>query len=190
VTYSLTSPVDSRLFRALGGACALLGCLANLGCSARADIPELVVTQTDVAFDGVPRLPGVSDVTTTLETEFDHPKGAGLPDMLDPELYPLSGQVKARGTMTDLSFIEDLKLTLSSRSADAPPPRVVASYHRSSANAGRTLPLQTDNDQDVLEYWSTKNAFYDLEISGVLPEDAWAVDVVVSFSGKLSISSN
>jgi len=190
LTHSLTSLLDARLPRALGGACALLGCLASLGCSASADIPEVVITQSDIAFDGVPRLPGLSDVTTTLKTEFDHPKGAGLPDMLDPELYPLSGQVKARGDMQDLSFIEDLKLTLSSRSSDAPPPRVVASYHRSNSSTGRVLQLQTDNDQDVLQYWSTKNAFYNLEISGVLPEDAWTVDVVVSFSGKLSISSN
>lgn len=190
MSYSLISLLGSRLPRALGGACALLGCIASIGCSARADIPELVVTQTDIAFDGVPRLPGITDVTTTLETEFDHPKGANLPDMLDPELYPLSGQVTARGDMQDLSFIQDLKLTLSSRSSDAPPPRVVASYHRASAGAGRTIQLVTDNDQDVLEYWSTKNAFYDLQISGILPENAWAVDVVVSFSGKLSISSN
>jgi hypothetical protein len=83
-----------------------------------------------------------------------------------------------------------LKLTLASRSSDAPPPRVVASYHRTGAGTGRLLQLKTDNDQDVLEYWSTKNAFYNLEVSGVLPEDGWAVDVVVSFSGKLSISSN
>ena len=189
MTHSLTSLLDSRLPRALG-AWTLLGCLAGLGCSASADIPKLVVTQSDVAFDGVPRVPGISDVTTTLETEFDHPKGAGLPDMLDPVLYPLSGQVKARGDMQDLSFIEDLKLTLSSRSPDAPPPRVVASYHRTNSDTGRLLQLKTDNEQDVLEYWSTKSAFYDLEVSGVLPEDEWAVDVVVSFSGKLSISSN
>jgi len=190
VTYSLTSLLGSRLPPALGSACALIGCIASVGCAARADIPELVITQTDIAFDGVPRVPGISDVTTTLETEFDHPKGAGLPDMLDPELYPLSGQVKARGDMQDLSFIEDLKLTLASRSSDAPPPRVVATYHRANTGAGRTLQLKTDNAQDVLDYWNTKNAFYDLEITGVLPEGAWAVDVVVSFSGKLSISSN
>jgi len=124
VTHALTFLLESHLPRALG-AWTLLGCLAGLGCSASADIPELVVTQSDIVFDGVPRVPGLSDVTTTLETEFDHPKGAGLPDMLDPELYPLSGQVKARGDMQDLSFIEDLKLTLSSRSPDAPPPCVV-----------------------------------------------------------------
>jgi len=181
----------SRLRSGLAGLGLLLGSLASVGCSASAEIPKVVVTQSDVAFDGVPRVPGVTDVTTTLETQFDHPKDATLPDALDPELFPLSGEVKARGSMQDLSFIDSLKLTLSSRAADAPPPRVVATYQRSaSSKAGNVLSLKTDNDQDVLEYWGTKNAFYDLEISGILPEDAWAVDVVVAFSGKLSISSN
>ena len=191
MTYSPASRLDCPLFRTLAGACALVGCLASLGCSASADLPQVVVTQSDVGFDGVPRLPGITDVTTTLETEFDHPKGASLPDMLNPELYPLSGQVLARGSMPNLSFIEELKLTLASRSAGAPPPRVVASYKKSSSTAaGKVINLKTDNDSDVIQYWDTKTAFYNLEISGVLPEDAWAVDVVVSFSGNLSISSN
>jgi hypothetical protein len=191
VTNSLASLLARPLPHTLGGACALLGCLASLGCSASADLPEVRVTQSGVSFDGVPRFPGVTDVTTTLETEFDHPKDATLPEMLDPELYPLSGQVLARGSMQDLSFIQELKLTLASRAADAPPPRVVASYKQSgSKRAGKVIDLKTENDSDVIQYWDTKNAFYDLEISGVLPEDAWAVDVVVSFSGKLSISSN
>jgi hypothetical protein len=191
VTYSITFRLARPRPFTLAGACALLGCLASLGCSASAELPKVVVTQSDVAFDGVPRIPGITDMASTLETEFDHPKDASMPDMLNPELHPLSGQVLARGSMPDLSFIEELKLTLGSRSADAPPPRVVASYKQSgSSHAGKVINLKTDHDSDVIEYWDTKNAYYDLEVSGVLPEDAWAVDVVVAFSGKLSISSN
>jgi hypothetical protein len=169
----------------------LAAALAGVGCSASADIPEVVVTQTDVGFDGVPRVPGVTDVTTSLETQFDHPSGMELPDFLDPELHPLSAQVTARGTMEDLSFIETLTLTLTSRSPDAPPPRVVASYERPSTGAaGKVITLHTDRDSDVLKYWGKEGAFYDLEVSGILPQDHWAVDVSFSFSGHLSISSN
>lgn len=172
--------------------CALLlASLASVACSASADIPEVKVTQSDVTFDGVPRVPGLTDVTTTLQTQFDHPKGLGLPDMLDPELYPLAAQVQARDGMDNLAFIQEIKLTLASRADDAPPPIVVASYRRTGSTAsGRKIELQTDSDSDVLSYWETKNAFYDLEVSGILPENNWAVDVVFSFSGKLSISSN
>lgn len=181
----------SRLSCSALTATTLLTAFASVGCSASADIPEVKVTQSDVTFDGVPRVPGLTDVTTTLQTQFDHPKGLGLPDMLDPELYPLAAQVQARGSMESLAFIQELKLTLASRAAGAPPPAVVASYRRTgNAASGKTLTLQTDGDSDVLSYWETKDAFYDLEVSGILPEDNWAVDVVFSFSGKLSISSN
>jgi hypothetical protein len=188
VTHSLASRFNAPFARTFGAAGLLLGGLVSLGCSASAEIPEVVVTQSDVGFDGVPRVPGLPDVTTTLETQFDHPKGLGLPEAFDPELYPLAGQVMARDGMADLSFVQELKLTLSSRSEGAPAPRVVASYVATgSGTVGKVLQLKTDNDSDVLEYWGTKNAFYDLEVSGVLPENAWAVDVVVSFTGKLSI---
>ena len=169
----------------------LVAALAGVGCSASADIPEVVVTQTGVSFDGVPRVVGLTDVTTSLETQFDHPSGMELPEFLDPELHPLSAQVTGTGGMTDLSFIESLTLTLTSRSPDAPPPRVMASYVRPSAGAiGKTISLRTDRDSDVLAYWGKEGAFYDLAVSGILPQDNWAVDVSFSFSGHLSISSN
>ena len=184
--------MNSRNRFSLAQCALLLASLASVACSASADIPEVKVTQSDVAFDGVPRVPGLTDVTTTLQTQFDHPKGFALPDMLDPELYPLSARVQARDGMENLGFIQEIKLTIASRSPDAPPPIVVASYRRTGSNAasGKQIELQTDSDSDVLSYWETKNAYYDLEVSGVLPENNWAVDVVFSFSGKLSISSN
>jgi hypothetical protein len=169
----------------------LVAALASVGCSASADIPEVVVTQTDVAFDGVPRIPGVTDVTTSLETQFEHPSGMELPDFLDPELHPLSAQVIAQDGMSDLSFIQTLKLTLTSRSPDAPPPRVMATYERAgTGSVGRVISLHTDRDSDVIKYWGEEGAFYDLAVSGILPQDNWAVDVTFSFSGHLSISSN
>jgi hypothetical protein len=169
----------------------LVAAFASVGCSASADIPEVVVTQTGVGFEGVPRLPGVNDVTTSLETQFDHPDGMELPDFLDPELHPRWAKVTAQDGMADLAFIDSLTLTLTSRSPDAPPPRVVASYERAShGTIGKTIDLHTDRDSDVLEYWGKEGAFYDLAVSGILPQDHWAVDVTFSFSGQLSISSN
>ncbi len=186
----MTSPNRTSPF-SLRHCAVLLAALSSAACSASADIPEVKVTQSDVSFDGVPRVPGITDVTTTLQTQFDHPKGLGLPDMLDPELYPLAAQVQAGDGMDSLAFIQEIKLTLASRAPGAPPPAVVASYQRTgSAAPGKTIKLKTDTDSDVLSYWETKDAYYDLEVSGILPENNWAVDVIVSFSGSLSISSN
>ncbi len=179
------------LTRAIGAAASLLGLGFGLGCSAQADIPEVVVTQSDIAFEGVPRIPGITDVSTTLSTSFDHPKGFELPEFFNPELHPLSASIEGRGGMQDLSFIEGLSLTLSSRGEGAPPSSVVASYERTSEGlVGRVVNMQTDNDSDVLSYWSTKAAYYDVTLWGVLPEDAWAIDVTVAFSGRISVSSS
>lgn len=182
---------DSRYNRWLLTAAGCLCALGTAACSASADIPEVQVTQSDIAFDGVPLIPGVTDVSTTLETTFDHPQGLGLPDALDPKLYPISANVTARGDMKDLSFLEGLSLTLASHADGAPDPRKMATYDRKgSGSVGKVIQLVTDNDTNVLDYWDTKKAYYDVKIWGVLPQDAWAIDVTVSFSGELSISTN
>lgn len=164
--------------------------LAAAGCSASADLPEVVVTQSDVEFAGVPRIPGVTNSSQTLSTSFDHPKGFEMPDFMNPELRPMAASITGLGTMDDLSFVEGATLTLSSRAADAPPPLVVASYERSATDVGRVLEFETASDADVLEYWTTKNAYYDVSLWGVLPENDWAIDVAVSFAGELSVSSS
>jgi len=162
--------------------------LLALGCSARAEIPEVVVTQSDVVFEGVPRIPGFT-APTEVNTSFDHPEGFGLPEYFNPELYPTRVKVMARGDMEDLSFISVMTLTLASRADDAPPPRIVASYERTQTGfVGRELELTTDSDSDVLEYWGTSQAFYTLALgSDDLPEEDWSVDVVVNFTGELSV---
>jgi hypothetical protein len=172
-------------------AAAALSICSGLGCSARGDIPEVVLTQSDVGFDGVPRIPGVPSATGTLRTSFDHPKGFDLPEFFNPELYPLSASITGLGDMRDLTFVEGLTLTLSSRAEDGPPPRVMATYERGSGGAvGRVVEMDTDGDSDVLTYWSTQSAFYDITIWGDLPEQAWAIDVNVAFSGSISVSSS
>jgi hypothetical protein len=167
-----------------------IGLLFGWGCSASADIPEIVVTQSDIAFEGVPRIPGFTDFSMTVTTSFEHPEGFDLPEFLNPKLRPLTGSITGVDDM-DLSFLEELTLTLASRAEDAPPPTVLASYVRTSAGlVGRVVQMETDRDSDVVEYWSTKDAYYDVTLSGLLPEDAWAIDVSIAFAGQLSVSSS
>lgn len=164
--------------------------MGAMGCSAKADIPEVVVTESDIAFDGVPLVPGFTDQDATLETQFDHPDGVDLPTSLNPKLYTLSAKVIARGDMQDLSFLKTINLQIASR-ANNPPPAVVASYQRAaSGTVGKEIDLDIDSSADVLDYWNTKSAYYTVRISGLLPQDSWAIDVTVSFAGQLSISAN
>jgi hypothetical protein len=161
----------------------------GVGCSASAEIPEVVVTRSDVAFEGVPFIPGVTDVTQTLSTTFDHPSDFELPSELNPELRPLSASVSGTGDMRDLSFLEGLRVTLSSRAPGAPPTRTLAYYERSPrGQVGRVVELQTNVESDVLSYWDTDQAYYDVTLWGTLPAEDWAIDVTFAFSGKISVS--
>jgi len=188
----VTARLGSAPARRLSSAslcCVALG-LSGLGCSASADIPEVVVTQTDITFVGVPHIPGF-DAPNTVSTSFDHPEGLSLPDSLNPQLHPLAGSITARGQMQDLSFLEGLTLTIASRADGAPAPQVVASYERpSTAVPGPMVQLKTDGDANMLEYWSTKDAYYDVTLWGTLPQEDWAIDVSVSFAGEISVSTN
>jgi hypothetical protein len=172
-------------------AISLLALAALAGCSASADIPEVVVTRSDVAFEGVPYVPGITDVSQSVTTSFEHPSDFELPSGLNPELRPLSASIVGRGTMQDLSFLEGLTVTLSSRAPNAPEPQVVASYERTQqSGVGRVVPLEVDPDSDVLSYWDTKQAFYEVTLWGVMPSEDWAIDVTFAFEGHLSVSSS
>ena len=188
VSYRFSSSLSLR-----SSLCAV--CVASLGfgagCSASADIPEVVVTRSDVGFEAVPVIPGYTDVSQELSTSFDHPSDFELPEGLNPELHPLAASVSGAGDMQDLSFLEGLEVTLASRAPGAPEPYVLAYYERpSNGQAGRVVKLQTNKRSDVLSYWDTKEAYYDVRIWGILPPEAWAIDVSFAFSGSISISTN
>jgi hypothetical protein len=191
-----SKPFTSRFSSLLSVRTSLCAvCLASLGagagCSASADLPEVVVTRSDVAFEGVPLIPGYTDVSQMLTTSFDHPSDLELPEGLNPELRPLSASVAGNGDMQDLSFLEGLEVTLSSRAPSAPEPLVLAYYERpTSGQVGRVVNLLTNTKTDVLSYWDTKEAYYDVKIWGILPPEAWAIDVTFAFSGSISVSTN
>lgn len=178
----------ARPFHALIGLASLA---LGAGCSASADIPEVVVTRSDVAFQGVPVIPGITDVSQTVSTSFDHPSDFELPEALNPQLRPLSASVAGHGDLSDLSFLEGLSVTLSSRAPGAPEPHVLAYYERPArGEVGRTVRLQTNVESDVLSYWDTNQAFYEVTLWGVLPSEDWAIDVTFAFSGSISLSTS
>lgn len=171
--------------RALAAVC--FSALAfGVGCSAEAEIPEVTVTRSDVEFEGVPSIPGITDTTQEVTAEFEHPSDFELPQDFNPELRPLGAAITARGDMRSLSFLEGLQVTLSSRAPGAPPPFVLASYERGTGTVGRVVNLEIAPDSDVLSYWDTDQAFYEVTLWGVLPEQDWSIDVSFSFSGTLS----
>jgi hypothetical protein len=165
---------------------ALLGLALGSGCSASADIPEVVVTRTDIEFLGVPNIPGAPE---EVSTRFEHPSDFEIPDDLNPKLRPIGASVTGRDNMDDLSFLRMLRITLSSEAPGAPPTRTLAYYERpTSGRAGRTIKLQTNVDSDVLSYWDTDQAYYEVTLAGTMPTEDWSIDVTFSFDGSISVS--
>lgn len=186
------SIVSSSSARRIAAAVCLLGLSVGTGCSASADLPEVVVTRSDIEFYGVGVFPGISDVSQSATTTFDHPSDFELPDGLNPELHPLAATLQANDSIDDLSFLEEFSITLASRAPDAPEPVRVAGYVRDdeARDAGRSIELVIEPDLDVLSYWDTNEAYYEVTLAGILPPDDWSIDVTFAFSGRLSMSSS
>ena len=62
---SQTSSMSTRSVQYAHAAVASFALALGVGCSASAEVPEVVVTRSDVAFEGVPFIPGVTDVSQT-----------------------------------------------------------------------------------------------------------------------------
>lgn len=188
---SASNTSHTRIARRWSALCCLALFATGVGCSAEADIPEVVVTRTDVAFEGVPLIPGYTDVSQTLTTTFEHPSDFDLPSELNPELRPISASITGRGDLTDLSFLESMKLSILSHADDGPPPSIVAQYTRlRPTGVGRTIKLDTDVDSDILSYWDTEEAYYEVELTGIMPSEDWSIDVSFALSGRISISTS
>lgn len=182
----MTQTVDSQLSRLV--LCSIaLGLLGS--CSANAEIPEVVITQKNIEFDGVP-LEGSSTTASALATAFDHPDGFEMPDFLTTRLYPLGAVVVAGDPELDLSFIETFSLVIASRTEPDLGSVTVASYTRGeSTDLVQRMDISADSDADILKFWRSESAYYTLHVFGALPEDPWDVEVSVKFSGSLKIES-
>lgn len=190
--HNTASIVSSISARQLAAAVCLFGLTAGTGCSASADLPEVVVTRSDIEFFGVGDIPGISDVPQSATTTFDHPSDFELPSDLNPELHPVSASLTANDSIDDLSFLEEFSVTLASRAPGAPDPIRVAGYRRdgSAGDVGRSLNLAIEPNLDVLAYWETQEAYYEVTLGGILPADDWSIDVTFEFSGRLSMSTS
>ena len=169
---------------------APLGLALASGCalSAEGELPEVEVTQRDIAIPGAPLDADGGEVTLPV-TFRQQPPRLGLEGATFSRVEVLGMQIAASGGVTDLSFLRRLRVTATSPKADAAKraPIEIINYQRAvEGDVGATLALPTAPPADVTELWQDSSMLFTLEITGQLPTVAWSADVGLSFGATVT----
>jgi hypothetical protein len=160
------------------------------GCamSVSGELPEVEVTQHDLALPGVPRELRTGDVNVTLPSFFQPNDHLGLPidSYRSVKVTGLTVVLK-KGGGGDLSFVRSMRVTLGGLQGflAGAVPAEVARYDRPSAGTAGTTIEAGKGPVEVVEAWRDPITVLTVEASGDLPEEAWTVDVVVRLSALL-----
>jgi hypothetical protein len=172
-----------RFTSKLCGALALLS-LATGGCmvEVEADVPDVEVTQHDLAFSGVPAAGDLGDVSLSKSFSQKHQR-LDLPAGLDTEVKALGVTLTAKTGIETFDFLQNLRLTMSD---DVHDPVELINYQRDpKAPSTNVLSMPSANPVNTLDQWKTDSATFTVEIAGQLPASDWTVDLSVDFSGKI-----
>jgi hypothetical protein len=153
----------------------------------QAEAPNVTVTQKDIVFDGVPTdvMAALGSTSMTKSFSQSHSK-LDLPSGLTPTVDALSLTLTAKSGPSNLDFIQALRITMSGGGT----PVTLVDYEKGTGAApvGKSLTVQSLNPANVFEQWKSDMATFTLTVAGDLPPDAWTVDAVISFSGRLDYS--
>ena len=163
----------------------LVGGAAGCGVSVEADLPEVEVTQHDLAFDGVPQAGLVGDVSETRSFSQQH-KTLELPKGLDSEVKALGVTMTAKTGVQDLAFLHNVRVLMTD---DVHEPIELLDYQQdATARPGSVLSMVSANPVNTLDQWKTSSATFTVEVAGALPPSDWTVDLAIDFSGKVKYS--
>jgi len=171
-------------FVALGVLVALSGLVGGCGLSVEADLPDVEITKRDLAFPGMPASTVVGDAAMTRSFTQQHAKLA-LPDHLNSDVEILGVRVVAKRGVSDLSFIHDLRVTLSAGAQQGTPVELVSYHDPSNASAGTVLEIANTTHENASNELRTDAATFTVEVAGSLPQRDWAIDLAIRFSAKL-----
>jgi hypothetical protein len=163
----------------LAGGCVL---------SAEGELPDVEVTEHDVAIPAAPANPRGGDVAVTVSFA-QKPARAGLNRRSFSEVRVLGVEVSARTGVPDLSFLTSLRLSATSAEAQAAgkPPVELGRYQRTeSGAAGAKLVMAHPAPPDVTELWRSAELVFTLEAAGRMPNVAWTADIGLRFEATLT----
>jgi hypothetical protein len=170
----LTSLLAAAIAVAAAGGCSV---------SAEADVPDLAVTQHDIAVTGIPMAGRVGDVSTHFAFTQKLPS-IDLPDSVESKVESAKIELTAKRGITDFSFLKALRVTITPSGSPAPID-LVEYEKKDGAIVGKSLLVDSLNAADILKQWK-ETAVFDLQVAGDLPEADWTIDLTVHLNGKFS----
>lgn len=158
------------------GACTL---------SAEADVPDVEVTQHDIAFAGIPQASLLGPVSTGMSFTQERPK-LDLPSALDSTVQAVKIELRAKSGIKNFDFLRALRITMAPKGYEADPIELIYYDKADGAVVGNTLTIASRNPVNILDQWKAESAIFSLQVAGMLPEEDWSIDMVMHFSGKIS----
>ena len=152
-----------------------------------ADVPQAEVTQKSVDFRGVPGSSQLGEVSITQSFTLTSDDLSWAKD-LNSEVYAYEVELKAVGPIQDLSFIHYAHITMADGTDGATtPPVEIVNYERpANAVVSPVIEAKTLFPINVSQVWAAKKVVITMVLAGVFPEEAWAADVTLHMSGKIS----
>jgi hypothetical protein len=181
-----TRPTSS--FPALAAVSLYLGLSLGLGgcmLSVQADVPDVQVTEHDIAFAGVPNAGLLGDLSMGMSFTQERP-GLSLPTALDSTVEAVKVELRAKTGIQDFSFLRALRVTMTPKDSTAAPVELVNYEKAEGSVSGTTLTIPSKNPVNILDQWKADSAIFSFEVAGTLPEQAWTIDMSVFFKGQLS----
>ncbi len=153
--------------------------------SVEADVPDIEVTQHDIAFEGVPLASLLGDVSTGMSFTQDRPS-LHLPKAIDSSVQAVKVEFRAKSGIQNLDFLRALRITMAPQDNTSEPIELINYEKTDGAVVGESLTLPSRNPVNILDQWKADSAVFNIQLAGTLPEQAWTVDMSVHFAGKVS----
>jgi len=165
---------------------ALLALSAGCVLSASGELPDVEVTRHGVAVPGVPLEARVGDPVVSVPVSFDPRDQISLDGKTYHSVRVRGVVFKSNAAGGDLSFVRDLRMTISGVSGTA---IQILHYQRDEAAppVGATLEIPVDPPVEVLPAWNAPPCVITVEVRGALPEDSWTVDVTVRVAADVGL---
>jgi hypothetical protein len=180
-----TNILSGVLFSSL----SILLATGTTGCalSVEADVPEIEVTKSDIAFEGVPIGAVLGDVSMTKSFSQKH-SALELPEGLTTEVHAIGVTLKAKSGIKDLSFIRMLRVTMADEKNPGAAIELISYQADAAKPAGDTLVMVSANPVNALDQWKTDSAMFTVDVAGTLPTENWTADLVMRFGGSIKYS--